>query len=716
MTFESQGFVTPLWSYANAAAADTSLDELASVTANAVVLDIHLYVDGKTANEVRLESPGLAQTLSIAMAQAAASGIEIWVKPLVIMGSGPDFLSWQQLAPSDPARWFATYTARLVELASLAEAAGATHFLLTNELYSMTTNPAYQGYWSSLITQVRSVFTGEIGFNAGGLLGGEYSTANEFLAIPDALYSLVDFVGISSYPRLSSASSPDAAMLEAGWTADAFGANLDALLESLYARNSLPVYFTEMGSPPYLGGNYAYFGNIGRPISTLVDPTGQSIFYDVVIAHIEKFHSHRVEGMFMYAWLLDAAMSQPNGLVGSPYDWSIADKASRAVISEWFQGIRQYDPNYFGTQKNDTIHAGDQDDLIHNSQGSDWIFGGVGNDRFMSDLPGPQELPVLRVTLHSGILAGVASRLGVWLNGTKIATLQVAPDQAGVFGDGQPYTTTQTFDVSLGDVTSITELKLVHENDQYNGPGQDRNAFIESITLAGSAIPETASTYFPQGASAVPGTWDLYQSGYILLNAAQLSLVLAEARQDSNVFDGGPGIDTVVCALPASSYTVLNASSGFSVEVTDAGASSTSLVGVERIHFADGNLALDLEGHAGAVAKILGVVFAPSMVGNAGYVGIGLSIMDGGMSYETLMQLALDVRLGTQPSNEEVVSLLYTNLFGVAPPQYELAYYAGLLDAGVFTQAGLAILAAGTSLNLANIDLVGLSETGIEYV
>jgi len=42
--------------------------------------------------------------------------------------------------------------------------------------------------------------------------------------------------------------------------------------------------------------------------------------------------------------------------------------------------------------------------------------------------------------------------------------------------------------------------------------------------------------------------------------------------------------------------------------------------------------------------------------------------------------------------------------------------FADLLDNGTFTVGGLGVLAADTELNQTNIKLVGLAQTGLEYV
>ena len=52
-------------------------------------------------------------------------------------------------------------------------------------------------------------------------------------------------------------------------------------------------------------------------------------------------------------------------------------------------------------------------------------------------------------------------------------------------------------------------------------------------------------------------------------------------------------------------------------------------------------LAIDLDGHAGTVVKIIGAVIGSDFVKNPIYVGVGLGYLDKGMSYSDLCLLAL---------------------------------------------------------------------------
>jgi len=86
------------------------------------------------------------------------------------------------------------------------------------------------------------------------------------------------------------------------------------------------------------------------------------------------------------------------------------------------------------------------------------------------------------------------------------------------------------------------------------------------------------------------------------------------------------------------------------------------------------------------------------------------------MSYEVLMKAAMDVVFGSNPTGAAVVGALYENLVGSPAPQSILDEYGALLDSGSMTATELGIAVADHSLNATNIDLIGLSSSGVEYL
>jgi len=190
-------------------------------------------------------------------------------------------------------------------------------------------------------------------------------------------------------------------------------------------------------------------------------------------------------------------------------------------------------------------------------------------------------------------------------------------------------------------------------------------------------------------------------------------LIRADAGNDS--IDGGTELDTVAYAGPREAYVVTRAGAGFKVAArTGSGATegTDQLRNVERLQFSDGGLALDLDGQAGQVARLLGAVFGAAAVANQGYAGAGLALLAQGMPYETLATTAMSIAGKT--AHADIVELLWNNIVGTPIPPAEQARFVSLLDGGMPVGA-LVVMAADSSLNAASIDLAGLASTGLAY-
>ena len=186
----------------------------------------------------------------------------------------------------------------------------------------------------------------------------------------------------------------------------------------------------------------------------------------------------------------------------------------------------------------------------------------------------------------------------------------------------------------------------------------------------------------------------------------------------NDTLSGGLGTDTAVYLGNRSNYKLDKTLTGWRVTDTVGSDGTDALQGIERLSFANRQVALDLDGHAGSVARIIGVVFGEAAVlAHPDYVGIGLYYMDThGYSEPDLAGLALGAQLGSAPTREQVVTLLYTNVTHQAPSIDVRDTYVNLLKAGTYTYASLTDMAALTTQNAANIQLTGLSNTGLDYV
>jgi subtilisin-like proprotein convertase family protein len=187
--------------------------------------------------------------------------------------------------------------------------------------------------------------------------------------------------------------------------------------------------------------------------------------------------------------------------------------------------------------------------------------------------------------------------------------------------------------------------------------------------------------------------------------------VLRGNRGD-DVLDGNTGIDTAVFSGSRAGYEL---TIGTKIQVVDkSGLEGTdNLTKIERLQFTDKSVAIDLDGNAGSTAKIIGAVLGNSALKNPTYVGIGLSYLDKGMSYSDLGALALTA-VGAA-TNDAIVSTLWLNVIGSPASAMDKAPFVKMLADGM--KAGdLVALAADTAFNTSNINLVGLAQTGIEYI
>ena len=193
----------------------------------------------------------------------------------------------------------------------------------------------------------------------------------------------------------------------------------------------------------------------------------------------------------------------------------------------------------------------------------------------------------------------------------------------------------------------------------------------------------------------------------------------------SDVIDGGDEIDTAIYTEDRKDSSLTSfidyGTAGDSIKISSAwiiesGGNTDTLRNIERLKFKETNVALDLDGNAGKAVKLLSVLLGAENSQNKGYIGAGLSALDNGMSYESLMQAGLDFVLGENPSSSAVVDLFYKNLTGEPTPDSILKEYSELLDSGLMTSSSLGIAVADHSLNISNIDLVGLAQTGVEYI
>ena len=147
------------------------------------------------------------------------------------------------------------------------------------------------------------------------------------------------------------------------------------------------------------------------------------------------------------------------------------------------------------------------------------------------------------------------------------------------------------------------------------------------------------------------------------------------------------------------------------------------LQNVQRLEFTDKKLAIDLKPteSAGQAVDFIGML-APDFIKNPGLMGQLLDLFDKGFQMSTVCQKALDLglvqSLAGSNSHESLVSLLFKNVVGVAPTAAQVLGLTAYMDGRTaqFSQADFMAAVANSELNQTRIGLVGLQQTGIEYL
>jgi hypothetical protein len=180
-------------------------------------------------------------------------------------------------------------------------------------------------------------------------------------------------------------------------------------------------------------------------------------------------------------------------------------------------------------------------------------------------------------------------------------------------------------------------------------------------------------------------------------------------------FNGQAGLDTVVMSGTRAQTTLAATDAG--ITATGPGGTDT-LVGIERVVFSDRSVAFDTLGSAGSAARIIGAAFGTANM-TAAFMGIGIRLFDGGISMHDAAQLALGTPLFLQLAgghdDTSFVKEVFLNVVGRVPTFAEQSYYVGVLASGV-SQADLLASAANSVFTADTIDLVGLGQTGVEYI
>jgi len=303
----------PSWSTSDFYNSGPALQQLANTGANAVTFTVGWFTDSVYASNVyRTGGTASDDSLMWAIGQAHSLGLQVLLKPHLDSQDG----QWRaNINPGDVDGWFANYGAMMDHYADLGQQQGATVLCIGAELISMSTNPAYESRWRSLISGIRGRFSGKLTYSANW---GSGSFAEEFPRVP--FWDALDYLGISAYFELASNTSPSVANLNASW------ANWKATkITPFQQRWGKPLMFTE-------GGFRSVDGAATQPwnwsLSGGLDTQEQADCYEALF---ESWgNASGFVGEAFWNWSTDANVS------GTNTDYTTQNKPAYNTITAWF--------------------------------------------------------------------------------------------------------------------------------------------------------------------------------------------------------------------------------------------------------------------------------------------------------------------------------------------------------------------------------------------
>ena len=184
--------------------------------------------------------------------------------------------------------------------------------------------------------------------------------------------------------------------------------------------------------------------------------------------------------------------------------------------------------------------------------------------------------------------------------------------------------------------------------------------------------------------------------------------------------DGKGGFNVAMYDVPRSGYWLYRLDDGtgaWAMNDMVASSGSDTLINVQRVRFNDVRVALDIDGNAGQAARIAATVYGVNGLRDPQAVGGILRQLDSGVAVSTVYANELASPRFTQLAGGSdamaYVKQMFRNLVNIeATDAMARPYIEQYLDTGAYTRASL----AQSVSSLAQVDMVGLAKSGVDYI
>lgn len=417
-----------------------------------------------------------------------------------------------------------------------------------------------------------------------------------------------------------------------------------------------------------------------------------------VVRNAERFRFS--DGVKTAAQLLIPKTTDKNDdIVGSKDD----DTIDGGLGNDGLDGGEGND-NLSGGEGNDALDGGLGNDALDGGIGNDNLDGGLGDDTLSGDegddsLVGGTGNDILDGGLGADRMEGGSGGDTYVVDNAGDLVLEAA-DEEGLVASTKVISPSGTESLTALNIGNLADL--VKSSINYTLP-----IFVENL-----ALTQLAGNLMGVGNS---------QDNELTGNEGNNTFTGAGGN---DTIDGSTGRDTATYSAQKADYIMAKTANGWTVNHSQGGADGNdALSNVERLQFSDKKIALDLAANenAGLALQFIGLM-APEMVSLPNVVGKILPIFDENKTMLDVCQLAIDVGLVTaiagSNTNQALAAMAYKNLIGEQASDQIIDFLVGFIDgrSANYSQTEFMAVVAGLELNQTHIGLIGLQQTGIEYV
>ena len=309
------------------------------------------------------------------------------------------------------------------------------------------------------------------------------------------------------------------------------------------------------------------------------------------------------------------------------FSMSLFPSQSQSAIKQYLQDPYNFrvSNNTVGSPSNDVISTSLGNNKVFLNGGFDNVTSSVGNDSFVVSAVFKQKNIKFVYSIWIKKTTDVLSTVNVDIGNGKTYSFKFSPTKTPFASDG--YWDSNSIELSLPSDTKLESVQFSLEN---NGFARISNIWINNIPLDGVTGTHTKTESWSAADYIVNG--DKYTFDFT-----------KNYKGKTTVIDGGSGVDKIYFedATLVSDFKIKVLSNKINFSDIASKYPPVEATSIERLIFSDNSIAMDINGNAGTIVKILGAVAGKQSLANKEYVGVGLDLLDKGMSYSELGALAL---------------------------------------------------------------------------